>query len=179
MGEVFIEEAIELAKYFGVSPFVNTQATRAALAQNAPHSKIIHLSCHGAFNADDPLASAVVLADGNYTAREWMRLELDADLVTLSACQLAFSETNRGDDLVGMARALFYAGASSLLLALWSVPAGTTKDWMLDFYSRVWRNGAKHQTLAHAHRDATLELMRAHPNAPHISAPFVLMGNWE
>jgi CHAT domain-containing protein len=78
-----------------------------------------------------------------------------------------------------MARALFYAGASSLLLALWSVPSETTKDWMVDFYTRAWRAGVKRQPLAFAHRDATLELMRAHPSEPHIWAPFVLMGNWE
>jgi CHAT domain-containing protein len=78
-----------------------------------------------------------------------------------------------------MARALFYAGASALLLALWSVQSDTTKDWMVDFYKRVWRGGIKQQTLAHAHRDATLELMRAHPREPHIWAPFVLIGNWK
>jgi CHAT domain-containing protein len=175
----FIGEALEVANLFGVQPLVDGAATRAALAQHAPHSQIIHLSCHGAFDADDPLASAVLLADGTFTAREWMRLRLDADLVTLSACQLAFSETNRGDDLVGMARALFYAGASSLLLALWSVRSDTTKAWMVDFYKRVWRNGVKQQPLAFAHRAATLELMRAHPNDPYIWAPFVLMGNWQ
>ena len=83
----------------GSQLFIGAQVTRA------------HLSCHGKFDVDDPLASAVILADTGeegVTAREWMRLRLDADLVTLSACQLAFSETNRGDDLVGMARALFY-----------------------------------------------------------------------
>ncbi|MEW5719990.1 MAG: CHAT domain-containing tetratricopeptide repeat protein, partial [Chloroflexota bacterium] len=178
--EHFVGEAQEIANLFaGSNLFVDHQATRAALTQHAPQSKIIHLSCHGFFNANDPLASFVLLAgDDKYTAREWMRLRLDADLVTLSACQLAFSETNRGDDLVGMARALFYAGASSLLLALWSVRSDTTKEWMVDFFKRVWRNGVKQQPLAAAHRAATLELMRAHPNEPHIWAPFVLMGNW-
>ncbi len=175
----FIGEAEEVAKLFGVAPLVDNAATKNVITQHAPRSALIHLSCHGLFNTQDALASAVLLADGEFTAREWMRLRLDADLVTLSACQLAFSQTNPGDDLVGMARALFYAGASSVLLALWSVQSDTTKAWMVDFYKRVWRAGIKQQPLAFAHRAATLELMRAYPHEPHIWAPFVLMGNWD
>lgn len=179
MGEVFVQEAIELAEYFGVTAFINTTANRTTLEERAPSASVIHLSCHGNFNSDDALASAVELADGAFTAREWMRLGLNADLVTLSACQLGFSELNPGDDLIGMARALMYAGASSLLLTLWSVRADTTKDWMLDFYKRVWKSpGAdKSQPKAYAVRDAMLALRGVNPD-PYIWAPFVLIGDW-
>jgi len=168
----FIGEAEEVARLFGVTPLVDKAATREALEQRAPSASVIHLSCHGVFKADDALASAVVLADGPFTAREWMGLKLRADLVTLSACQLAFSDVNPGDDLVGMTRALFYAGASAVLLALWSVRSDTTMAWMRDFYARV-RAG---QARALAAREATLALYAEHKNEPHIWAPFVVVG---
>ena len=168
----FIGEAEEVARLFGVTPLVDKAATREALEQRAPSASVIHLSCHGVFKADNALASAVVLADGLFTAREWMGLKLRADLVTLSACQLAFSDVNPGDDLVGMTRALFYAGASAVLLALWSVRSDTTMAWMRDFYARV-RDG---QARAFAAREATLALYAEHKNEPHIWAPFVVVG---
>ncbi len=111
-----------------------------------------------------------------------MRLDLRAELVTLSACQLAFSDVNPGDDLVGMTRAILYAGASSVLLALWSVNAITTEQWMLDFYDKIRANGAP-QTKAHAFREATLALRAKYleltkQDDPYIWAPFVLVGDW-
>jgi hypothetical protein len=174
--DIFVGEAIEVAKLFGTTAVADAQATRAALAQRAPNASLIHLSCHGAFDGNDSLNSAVELADGKFTARDWMRLDLRADLVTLSACQLAFNAVNPGDDLVGMTRALLYAGASSVLLALWSVRADTTLEWMLDFYKRIQPDGTV-QTKAHAFRDATLAL-RAKNDDPYIWAPFVLVGDW-
>ena len=177
--EWIIGEALELGSQFNVTPLVDKAANGEALAQRAPAASIIHLACHGQFNSGDALASAVGLADGPFTARDWMRLRLNADLVTLSACQLGISEQNPGDDLVGMARALMYAGASSLLLTLWSVRTDTTKDWMLDFYQRVWKSPhtGKSQPEAYAVRDATLALRAANPD-PYVWAPFVLNGDW-
>jgi|GEM_PF-1663677 len=174
--EIFVGEAIEVAKLFGTHAVADAQATRAALAERAPNASLIHLSCHGAFDGNDSLNSAVALADGLFTARDWMRLDLRADLVTLSACQLAFNAVNPGDDLVGMTRALLYAGASSVLLALWSVRADTTLEWMLDFYKRIQSDGTV-QAKAYAFRDATLAL-RAKYDDPYLWAPFVLVGDW-
>ncbi len=174
--DIFVGEAIEVAKLFGTHVVADEHATRAALAERVPNASLIHLSCHGAFDGGDSLNSAVMLADGAFTAREWMRLNLRADLVTLSACQLAFNDVNPGDDLVGMTRALLYAGASSVLLALWSVRADTTREWMLDFYKRLKPNGTA-QAKAHAFRDATLALRTQHDD-PYIWAPFMLVGDW-
>ncbi|MBI4673763.1 MAG: CHAT domain-containing protein, partial [Chloroflexi bacterium] len=175
--EIFVGEAVEVAKLFGATAVADEGATRAALAERAPDASLIHLSCHGAFDGNDSLNSAVALADGLFTAREWMRLSLRADLVTLSACQLAFSDVNPGDDLVGMTRAILYAGASSVLLALWSVRADTTLEWMLDFYRRI-KPDTTPQAKAHAFRDATLALRAKHRDDPYIWAPFVLAGDW-
>jgi CHAT domain-containing protein len=120
----------------------------------------------------------VLLASGEFTLQDWMRLPLEADLVTLSACQTGISDVGRGDDLTGLTRALLYAGASSALVTLWSVRADTTQAWMQDFYGRVWdAQGAKRVDEATAFRQATLALRERHPD-PYVWAPFALVGDW-
>jgi CHAT domain-containing protein len=129
----------------------------------------VHLSCHGYYNGADPMDSAVMLADGLFTGRDFMRLELNADLVTLSSCQSGFALADQGDEITGMSRALLYAGASSALLTLWSVEARSTLEWMLDFYARD-------APPALAFREATLAL-RELLGDPRLWAPFVLVGH--
>ncbi|TAH50884.1 MAG: CHAT domain-containing protein, partial [Chloroflexota bacterium] len=170
----FMDEARQVAALFGAIPLAN--ASRDTLESRAPDASLIHLLAHGLYDREDSLNSGVALKGGIFTARDWMRLDLRADLVTLASCELGFSDVNPGDDVVGMTRALLYAGASSVLLALWSVYAKTTVKWMLDFYQRI-KPDATPQAKAYAFQDATLAL-RAQDNDPYVWAPFVLVGNW-
>jgi CHAT domain-containing protein len=103
---------------------------------------------------------------------------LQAELVTLSACQTGFSDVNPGDEIAGLSRSLFYAGAQAVLLTLWSVRADTTLEWMLDFYRRVWTpQGTPRCSKVLAFQQAVLALRKKYPDNPAIWAPFILMGN--
>jgi CHAT domain-containing protein len=176
--KLFLGEARDVATHFGCNPLLDDLANVDALKQLASTSSYIHLSCHGSFDQTDSLASSVQLADSNFTARDWMTLELSADLVTLSACQTGFSNVGRGDEIVGLIRALLYAGASSTLLTLWSVDADTTRKWMLDFYTRGWsKDIGKLQPEAFAFRESTLSLFEENSD-PYYWAPFILVGDW-
>ena len=98
--------------------------------------------------------------------------------MTLSACQTGFNEISEADEIMGLSRALLYAGASSALLSLWSVDAESTLEWMLDFYSRLWyQTSGVRQPKATAFQQATLALREKRPD-PFYWAPFVLMGDW-
>lgn len=71
---------------------------------------IIHFSCHGGFSATDPLSSGILLHQGVLlTAREVFNWKLQAEIVTLSACQTGLTEGSPGDELVGLARAFLCA----------------------------------------------------------------------
>ncbi len=175
--EIFLGEAQEVASYFNTEPQINEKATLPQLKTRLENAELIHLSCHGYFNQRDALASSVLLADGEYTARNWMSLQLQAEMVTLSACQTGFSEINLGDEIVGFSRALLYAGARSTLLTLWSVNARTTRRWMRDFYRMAWSpDGQPFVDKARAFQQAVLALRENYPD-PYYWAPFILIGN--
>lgn len=175
---LFLGEAQGVAERFKTDAVIDEQAGRAVLRERAPKAALVHLSCHGLFDPDDPLNSGLLLADGIFTAREWMELSLRADLITLSACESGFNRTGRGDEIAGLSRALLYAGSSTALLTLWQVDASTTLEWMLNFYAELWDSaGSKIKSEATAFRQATLALRERYPN-PVQWAPFVLVGDW-
>jgi CHAT domain-containing protein len=188
--DLFLGEAQDVAKQLRVSPLLDMEADAGHL-QAALRDRIlrlVHLSCHGGFDTSDPLRSGVLLADGLFTARQWMELHFRADLVTLSACQTGLSGSLGGDEMAGLSQALLYAGASSLLVGLWSVNARTTAALMVDFYRRLWdENGDKRADEATALREAALALRDGRllppmegvdPSDPYYWAPFILVGDW-
>ena len=114
--------------------------------------------------------SAIRLADGYLTLYDLYNLKLPAELVALSACVSGVSAVAAGDELLGLARGLFRAGAASLLLTLWEVPDRSTAHFMKAFYRRLGEG-----TRAAAVREAVLDVRAHYPHPVHW-APFVLMG---
>lgn len=71
------------------------------------------------------------------TAQEIFTLEMNADLVTLSACESGVNDNKPGDELIGLTRALIYAGTPSVLVSLWSVDEVSTSILMSRFYQKL------------------------------------------
>jgi len=77
--------------------------------------------------------------DGLVTAKEIVReWDLDADLVTLSACETGLGRKVSGEGHIGFAHALFQAGARSLLVSLWKVEDRATAMFMRRFYENLF-----------------------------------------
>ena len=168
------DEIKKLAPLFPDSIVLLDQAaTLAALKEHAPSADVMHLACHGQFRPDSPLFSALRLGDGWLTVRDAYDLNLHCELVTLSACETGINEIAPGDELIGLARGLFSAGAPSLVLSLWTVDDEAAASLMAHFYAR-WRAGA---SPAAALRDAQLRILPDQPH-PFFWAPFVLLGRW-
>lgn len=175
--EIFLKEAKTIANLLGVDSLIGNYATKDNLIKNAPFASYIHLSCHGKFSGN-PLKSSILLSDGEFTAYNWMELQLKSNLVTLSACETGISEIKTGDELYGFSRALLYAGASSVLLTLWPVYADTTAEWMEIFYKDILNDLSGNETTkAKAFQQATIKLFEEYKN-PEIWAPFILIGNY-
>jgi CHAT domain-containing protein len=141
-------------------------------------SELVHLSVHGTFNAGEPLLSALQLRadgadDGKLTAAEMFGLPLQRTrLLVLSACATGRSEATHGNEILGMVRALLYAGAGGLMLAYWNVDRDATAAWMKAFYQ-----AARTRQPAEAAREALLRV-KADPayGHPYYWAGFMLIG---
>ena len=146
-------------------------ATETALREKGPGSGIIHIATHGYFREDSPMFSAIRLADSYLNLHDLYHMDLTADLLTLSGCVTGLSVIAEGDELIGLARGLLYAGARSLLLSLWDVDDSSTADLMKSFYAHLFQGQGKAEAL----RGAMLDLRTQYPH-PYYWAPFRLIG---
>lgn len=165
---------------------VGEVATETAFKQQAGNYRYVHLATHGYFNRFSPMLSGLELEtdqanDGQLELHEILGMNLDADLVTLSACQTGlgsgyFHDVPAGDDLVGLTRAFLHAGSSSVLATLWDVNDASTLDLMDVFYRGLNNGGGgtdKAAALARAQRSLLASERYGHP---YFWAPFVLVG---
>jgi len=161
-------------------------ATESMFKQLASQYRLLHLATHSYFNKLNPLLSGLELEsddanDGQLELHEILGLKLDADLVTLSACQTGlgsgyFAEVPAGDDFVGLTRAFLYAGSTSVLATLWEVDDASTLTLMEYFYrdlKQAGTNGDKAGALAQAQRRFLASQEHQHP---YYWAPFILVG---
>jgi CHAT domain-containing protein len=116
--------------------------------------------------------SMVKLGDSHLSHYDLYHLQLPVELLTVSGCATGLNVITAGDEPMGLARGLLYAGARTLLLTLWDVHDRSTAEFMRRFYLHVTRDGFSH---AQALRNAMLETRELHPH-PHDWAPFVLVG---
>ena len=169
-----VDEINTLKEVFpGATTLIQEAATTDALRRNSAGVDVLHLACHGQFRSDNPLFSALRLADGWFTVRDAYGLKLDNALVTLSACETGANVVAPGDELIGLARGFFSAGARSVLLSLWMVDDETTDRMMVDFYQETMRG----RSLSASLRAAQLKMLEERPH-PFFWSPFVLVGHW-
>lgn len=123
--------------------------------------------------------------DGLLTMKEVIEdLQLNADLVALSACNTAgdTAEANNGEGFAGLTRAFMYAGAKSLLVSHWSVDSASTLSLMTTTFRNVEAgmpplaavSDAQRRLIAGAYANGPYHFSRAHP---FFWAPFVYVGD--
>ncbi len=175
--------------------YLGEEATEEQAKATGKNVRYLHFAVHGLLDERFPLNSALALtipekpAEGqdNGLLQAWEIFEqvrINADLVTLSACDTALGKEMGGEGLVGLTRAFQYAGAHSVLASLWSVSDRSTAELMKRFYGYLKEGKSKDEAL----RAAQLELIHAAgakgglPVAfshPFHWAAFQLSGDWK
>jgi CHAT domain-containing protein len=180
------------------------QATKPRVTNEVGRHPIVHFASHAELDARRPMASSLRLTptgddDGRLTVDEIYNLELQADLVVLSACAtgvtsaLTGEAVSPGDEVVGFSRGLLYAGARSLVATLWPVDDDATAAIVIEFYREVQRGVPKAEALRRAQLHAIdgmiptpggttrgVQLSPRHSGAtrhPFFWAAFVLIGD--
>lgn len=181
------EEVKDIAAlYPQAQVYLGRAATEERAKSTAPEARLLHFACHGVLDEHFPLNSALALtlperpSEGrdNGLLQAWEIFEsvrLDADLVTLSACDTALGKEMAGEGLVGLTRAFQYAGARSVLASLWGVADRSTARLMRRFYGYLHSGKTKDEALQAAQIDQMREAGLSHPF--HWAA-FQLTGDW-
>ena len=109
---------------------------------------------------------------------EIFNLELEAELVVLSACQTGLGKEVRGEGLIGLTRGFMYAGAPRVMASLWKVDDRATSELMKQFYQGML--GQAKRTPAAALRAAQIELWKSKAwSDPYYWAAFTMQGEWK
>ena len=178
-------EVRSIAKHFSGARLVLTgsKATEDSFKRHASNYQTLHLATHGTFNKFNPLLSGLALEpgsgeDGQLQVHEILDLKLNANLVTLSACDTAlasgyYADVPVGDEFVGLTRSFLLAGADSILASLWEVNDRSTLEFMESFYRRLTEE-SEMESLAQVQR--YLIKSNGAYRHPYYWAPFVLIG---
>ncbi|WP_030243851.1 MULTISPECIES: CHAT domain-containing protein [unclassified Streptomyces] len=170
------DEAVSVAARFATTPLLGGDASTAAVRQALTTVDLLHVAAHARFDPRDALASGLVLSDGVLSAREILRLKAPSlSLVTLSACETGVSETDAAEELIGLTRALLFAGAGAMVVSLWKVPDLATRDMMSQFYDGLQSGAGKVDSL----RRAVLNARDTYgPDRLDRWSGFQLIGDW-
>jgi CHAT domain-containing protein len=142
--------------------------------------KYLHFATHGIVDEKNPELSRIFLSageneDGNLYSGEIYNLELNADLVALSACETGLGKISKGEGVIGLSRALVYAGARSIIVSFWSVADASTSQLMTDFYKELLSKN--NNDFAAALQTSKLNMLNNKTYAaPYYWAPFVILG---
>ncbi|HNU43372.1 MAG TPA: CHAT domain-containing protein [Cyclobacteriaceae bacterium] len=170
------------SKQIACNILINQEANETSIkSETLRNYDLIHFATHGIVDEDNPDLSRIFLQndseaeDGNLFSGEIYNLHLNANLVTLSACQTGLGKISKGEGVIGLSRALVYAGAKNLVVSFWSVADESTSQLMTTFYQHLITT--KETTFAEALRGAKLKMIRQQKYAsPFYWAPFVLIG---
>lgn len=164
------EEAKLISDLWGGDYYIDTLATEQRFTDTAGNYRIIHLPTHG--TADTRVGDYSYLLFSEIPdsleneflyVRDLYNLQLNADLVVLSACETAVGELQRGEGIISLARAFAYAGAKSIVTTLWPADDLATKDLMLQFHRSLFQGDAKDLALQKAKKKLMESSQTAHP----------------
>ena len=143
------DEVVEIQEIWGGEAWYDERASRSEFLKHANNYRILHLSSHGKTNDEDPRYSFIAFTEprdslilkqdtipgltGLFVA-DLYNLQLNADMVVLSACETGVGKLYRGEGIASLARGFTYAGARSLVTTLWSVNDRASANFMKRFY---------------------------------------------
>lgn len=177
----------QLGRMYGANKskvFTGAAAREQVAKQEAAKFRIVQFATHGILNDASPMYSHLVLAldeknadeDGLLEAWELKDLNLNADMVILSACDTARGRVRAGEGVVGMTWAAFIAGVPTTVAAQWKVESASTTELMLEFHRQLLAQ--QKISKAEALRRAELKLLKsAKYRHPFYWAGFVMVGD--
>jgi CHAT domain-containing protein/tetratricopeptide (TPR) repeat protein len=163
--------------------FKDEEATENQFKAIAADYKIIHFATHGMANSDDPDYSLLAFTEVEddqenefLYVSDLYNLELNAEMVVLSACETALGKNFRGEGIMSLARGFSYAGTKSIFTTLWSVNDQSTYNIIRAYYVYLQQGMDKDEALQLSKLDYIKNATNftAHP---FLWSPYILIGD--
>ncbi|MEX2364938.1 MAG: CHAT domain-containing protein, partial [Balneolaceae bacterium] len=163
--------------------YTGNSATKHTFLDKVTSSRMVHVATHSEVSEQDPLFSTIYLKGNSTTdslesdqalyAYELFNTSLNSEFIMLNSCSSGSGTYMQGTGIMGISRALRYAGAKSLALNLWSVNDKVASIFATDFYSFI-NSG---ETKSEAIRQAKLNQLRSANANPHFWGAYMMIGN--
>jgi CHAT domain-containing protein len=167
-----------IKQFFQSADIFREDAKKENINNSLINADCIHFSCHGFFNFDEPLTSALILAESKisepkqltnteyiislkegdfFDLKKCLKLEeifnlnlTQNPLVILSACETGLTDPKSiSDEYIGLPSGFLYAGVPSVISSLWTVDEISTAFLMISFYQKLFaQEGAKNVIVA-------------------------------
>ncbi len=176
------DEVSKIDEFFETETVLDQKATLANFKVSSANFNIIHLATHASANDAYPdysyLAFTKTQEKNNILyIKDLYNTTLNADMVTLSACQTGIGKLQKGQGMLSLSKGFYYAGAKSLVNTLWKINDKSTVKLMEYFYKGLSEGKSKTEAL----RDAKLEYLRTTDDNllrhPYYWAAFVVSGD--
>lgn len=151
-------EVGKIGSHFPTTNLLDSMATERAFKKHASDYSVVHIASHAVLDQDNSLFSKLLFSpfdtdsinDGYLNVLEILGMDIQADMVVLSACNTGAGEILEGEGVVGLANGFFYAGAKSLIMTLWTANDESTSILMDDFYYYLSKGQSKDMALRNA-----------------------------
>ncbi len=176
------QELVSIQEIFNGEFVLGEGASKATFLSNMNGKGIIHLATHAVVDDEYPDLSRLYFSGRDndeyesLNAYEIYGLQLNAELVTLSACNTGFGKINRGEGVLSLSRAFAFAGAPNTVMSLWPAADKSTATILSDFYANLKMGMSKSESL----RQAKLKYLKEaddYGKHPYYWAGFVFQGD--
>ncbi len=173
-----IQEAEGIDKEMNATLLMQDQATASNVINNVSKFNILHLSTHATSGTFTTPAS-VSFYDKSMPLNELYSLNLNNELVVLSACETGVGRLQKGEGALSIARGFQYAGAKRLLFSLWRINDLSTSQIMHSFYKSYSKTNSgvisnQHSKLAYLNNDAISNIKKS----PYYWSAFIYYGDF-
>jgi CHAT domain-containing protein/tetratricopeptide (TPR) repeat protein len=178
------KEVNEISEILNAFPkqkiYLETEATKSAFLDHVSNSKILHIATHSEVSEQDPLFSTIYLNNADSAtgsnalyAYELFKQQLNNELIMLNSCSSGSGNYLQGSGIMGITRALRYAGTKSMALNVWAVNDKVASEFASVFYTSLNSGKSKSESIG----DAKLYLLQNGNANPHFWGAFILTGD--
>jgi tetratricopeptide (TPR) repeat protein len=159
-------------RYPGAVRLLGDAAGADRVAASMAGARLVHVAAHGDLRADNPLFSALRLADGPFTVYDLELLERPPRHVVLAACDAGRGQAVAGEEVLGLSTALLGQGTPTLTAPVIPVPDGETATLMDAYHDGLAAGRSPAEALATAQQ----RTRDSGPAALAAAAGFVCLG---